>query len=39
MQSEYNNHIKEREEMLEIEENNKLLQELKQKLQQIGDSL
>lgn len=31
--------MKEREEMLELEENNKLLQELKQKLQQIGDSL
>lgn len=31
--------MKESEKMLELEENNRLLQELKQKLQQIGDSL
>lgn len=32
-------YIKERDKMLELEENDKLLKELKQKLQQIGDSL
>ena len=31
--------LKESDKMLELEENNKLLQELKQKLQELGESL
>lgn len=31
--------MKESDKMLELEENNKLLQELKQKLQELGESL
>lgn len=33
------NILKESDKMLELEENNKLLQELKQKLQELGESL